>query len=262
MNDLKKSIIKQIVFNFLNLNSWIVPAIYDLKKKYKRTFLGPIWNVLSNFILILTISLVWTKVLNLSFKDILPHVFIGLIVWYFISDIFIGSTTLLTEKYNNLFQNTFIPLLTICLRNLFTTFLVFIHNLPVVFFLLFLNFSLLNLLLLIFGIIILLFNLLNLSLIAIFLGTRFRDFKPFASSIVSASTLLTPIMWKKEMLGKYENFVYLNPFTHIIDIVRDPILGNNFNPIVYITSLSFLLIGFLIVHLLFKYKGTRIIFWV
>ena len=64
MNNLKKSIIKQIVFNFLNLNSWIVPAIYDLKKKYKRTFLGPIWNVLSNFILILTISLVWTKILS------------------------------------------------------------------------------------------------------------------------------------------------------------------------------------------------------
>ena len=96
----------------------------------------------------------------------------------------------------------------------------------------------------------------------VFLGTRFRDIKPLASSIMAAGTLITPIMWKKDMLGKYENYVYFNPFTHIIEVVRAPLIGNSVELFVYLTNIFFIIIGFSLTYFLFKKKGSKLIYWV
>ena len=69
------------------------------------------------------------------------------------------------------------------------------------------------------------------------LCARFRDLSLFVVAVMSASALLTPILWKKEMLGKYENLVYLNPFTSMVESIRDPFLGNPINPIIYVLLL-------------------------
>ena len=79
---------------------------------------------------------------------------------------------------------------------------------------------------------------------------------------MSAATLLTPIMWNKNMLGDNANFAYLNPFTFIIEIVREPILNNIPGPEVYLLNLIFLFISYLTLHLIVKYKGDRLIYWV
>lgn len=262
MKNIKSSFFDQIKFNIKNYNIWFYTGIYDLKKKYKRTFLGPVWNLLSNFILIFVITLVWTQVFNISVKEFLPHVCIGLLTWYLITDIAVSSTTLLSEKYNSIFQNIYIPLLSISLRNILTNLLIFAHNFPIFFIFIFFNFSFLILPKFIFGLLILSLNLVNISIILTFLGTRYRDIKPLMSSIMSAGTLLTPLMWKKEMLGKYENYVYFNPFTHFVDIIRDPLLYNYIDIRVIIFNFIFLIFTTLICSLLFKYKGSRIIYWI
>ena len=48
------------------------------------------------------------------------------------------------------------------------------------------------------------------------------------------------------MLGKYENYVYFNPFTHIIEVVRAPLIGNNVELFVYLTNIFFIIIGSLL----------------
>lgn len=262
MKNIKKSFYEQIIFNIKNYNVWFYLGIYDVKKKYRRTFLGPIWNLLSNFILICVITLVWTQVFKISVKEFLPHVAVGLLTWHFITDIAVSSTILLSEKYNSVFQNIFTPLLSITLRNIFTYFLIYAHNFPFFILILFLNFSIFNLIYFIIGLIILFLNLTNISILLTFLGTRFRDIKPLVSSIMSAGTLLTPLMWKKEMLGKYENYVYFNPFTHFIDIIRDPILNKGFNEKVLVFNIIFFLFSSVLCVFLFKLKGSRIIYWI
>ena len=262
MTDIKNSFYKQIKFNIKNYNVWFYLGIYDVKKKYRRTFLGPFWNLLSNFILIFVITLVWTQVFKISIKDFLPHVLVGLLTWYLITDVCVSSTVLLSDKYNTIFQNIYIPLLSITLRNILAHILIYAHNFPIFIIFLFFNVSFLGLLTFITGFLILSLNLINISLILTFLGTRFRDIKPLVSSIMSAGTLLTPIMWKKEMLGKYESYVYLNPFTHLINIVRDPVLNGYISEKVLAYNLIFLILSSIVCHLLFKHKGSRIIYWI
>ena len=39
---------------------------------------------------------------------------------------------------------------------------------------------------------------------------------------MNSAMLFTPILWDKQMLGEYENFVYLNPLTSFIESIREP----------------------------------------
>ncbi len=262
MNNIKKSLKLQILFNIKNYNVWLYAGIHDLKKKYRKTLLGPLWNVLSNILLMIVITGVWTQVFDISVKEFVPHVFTGLIIWFFLTDIIVGSTTIITEKWHSYFQNVFIPILSICLRYLSTNLFIFLHNFPILLILMFYLSSLQNILLVFIGLIILLLNTIWLTILMVFLGTRYRDIKPLASSIMAAGTLITPIMWKKEMLGKYEEYVYLNPFTHIIEVIRAPLIGEKIEMFVYLTNFSFIFFGFISVYFLFKLKGSKLIYWV
>ena len=71
-----------------------------------------------------------------------------------------------------------------------------------------------NILFVFLGLIILLLNSIWLTVLMVFLGTRFRDIKPLASSIMAAGTLITPIMWKKDN-RKYET-MYISTFYSLL----------------------------------------------
>ena len=59
------------------------------------------------------------------------------------------------------------------------------------------------------------------------------------------------------MLGVNANYAYLNPFTFIIEVVRDPILNNIPGIEVYLLNIIFLIVCYLILHLILKFKGDR-----
>ena len=79
---------------------------------------------------------------------------------------------------------------------------------------------------------------------------------------MGAATLLTPIFWKKDMLGEYQNWIYLNPFTSMVEMVRDPIIGVVPEIKVYLFNFLLMIFLYIINYLLIKSKGQRIIFWV
>ncbi|GJL92995.1 ABC transporter permease [Hyphococcus sp.] len=81
-----------------------------------------------------------------------------------------------------------------------------------------------------------LFALIGLALIiwtgfwsSLFLGVinaRYRDFGQLVSAFFTFAFFLTPIFWLPERLGKYAYLVNLNPFYHLIEVIRGPILGH------------------------------------
>ena len=64
------------------------------------------------------------------------------------------------------------------------------------------------------------------------------------------------------MLGDKAEYAYLNPFTFIVEIVRDPIIGIVPDIKVYFLNFCFLIILYLVLHFVMKYKGDRIIYWI
>ena len=123
-----------------------------------------------------------------------------------------GSVQLVSTTFSGNLRASDIPLQFYIFRHLIVTILNYLHYIPIILILCFfisipVN---VNTLLLIPGFILLIFNFLWISTTMSILGSRFRD---LIQAIMSAGTLITPILWDKEMLGPYANYVYFNPFT-------------------------------------------------
>ena len=116
-------------------------------------------------------------------------------------------------------------------------------------------------LLLIPGFILVLLNTLWMSTVMSIIGSRFRDMIPLTEIVMTAGTLITPILWDKSMLGVYANYAYLNPFTFFIEAIKYPFMGINPGIIPYIGLIIFLIIGNLIQYIIIKKFGHRIPYW-
>ena len=58
----------------------------DFKKKYKRTYLGMVWSVLSPLLTLLVMSLVFTKFFGSHIENYPIYLFCGNIVFSFFTD--------------------------------------------------------------------------------------------------------------------------------------------------------------------------------
>ena len=91
--------------------------------------------------------------------------------------------------------------------------------------------------------------------------SRFRDLGLLIKSIMRAGVLLTPILWDKSRLGEFENWIYLNPFTSMIEALRNPLLGMEINYMIYLILFFILLINTTVSYVLLKYKHKVFAFW-
>ena len=257
------NLLEQIIICFKNRVAWLNLSLINLKIKYRRTILGPIWNVLSIIITTILMSVVWGVIFGINIIEFFPYVYLGLGTWTLISSLVNDSTTLLTEKYQKLLISLPIPTLVFFMRHMCFSFFQFFHYLPVYIILLFFFPININLYILMFFPYLLLIILNGFWIIGTvsILSSRYRDFIPLISSLMGPLSLMTPIVWKKEMLGIYENFVYLNPFTSVVELLRDSLLGYKINFLPIIILIFAAIFGNLILYLLIRFKGHRIVFW-
>ena len=75
------------------------------------------------------------------------------------------------------------------------------------------------------GFILFLINVVWISLAVGVMSTRYRDVPQVIANIIQVVFFLTPIFWSPEALPSRPAFVVLNPFYHLIEIVRAPLLG-------------------------------------
>ena len=93
-------------------------------------------------------------------------------------------------------------------------------------------------------------------------SARYRDIDPLVKSLMPPMLLLTPVLWKPEMLGEYHSYVYLNPFTHFVGIVRNDLIGLEFDLKIWIGAILITIFQLIIFFLLYSKKSKRIVFWV
>jgi ABC-2 type transport system permease protein/lipopolysaccharide transport system permease protein len=93
-------------------------------------------------------------------------------------------------------------------------------------------------------------------------SARFRDIPRITASLMQIVFLITPIIWKPDMLGDRLYISLANPFFHLIEIVRAPLLGTpptllNVAAVILIT-----LINCLTAIVLFSKYRSRIAYWI
>jgi ABC-type polysaccharide/polyol phosphate export permease len=263
-NNYINSLNNQILMCLYYWEMWFYPAWNDILKKYKRTKIGLGWNVLANLITILSLTIVWSFVFKIKIFELLPYMVNGFLIFFFFSNSVNNSCVLLSQLRTDIFQNLPIPFLSIILREISQQIFSYLHYLIIIILinLFFFDFNIFYLLLYFFGLIIFFLITVFICTILCIVSTRYRDIPPLVSSIVSVLPVLTPVIWKKEMLGNYENYIYFNPLSFMIEIVRDPIIGVLPKLDIYIYNLVFLLALYILANILIKYKGNRIVFWI
>jgi ABC-2 type transport system permease protein len=72
---------------------WLTVGLYDIRKRYRRTLLGPFWITISLGAFILGLSFIYSPLVGGEAGSFLPFVAFGFIAWQFISQLVLDGCT-------------------------------------------------------------------------------------------------------------------------------------------------------------------------
>src|SRR3984885_3741864 len=234
----------------------------DIRQRYVRTMLGPLWIVLSTGIWFSAMGFVMANLFNQSMAEYLPFMISGLLVWVLISTAIAEGTQVLISSAP-LITSFSIPIFTHYIRFTLRTYIIFLHN-AIILLIVFLIFPpplTAATLLIIPGF---LLDMLILTGLAIFLSLanlRYRDTSLAVGSALQILPFVTPIFWERGMLSKHRWIADINPFYHMVQIMRAPLLGQAPDFLSWAVT-SLLALGSLaLAFLVFVRSRHRIFFW-
>lgn len=242
---------------------WLAVGWYDMRKRYRRSVLGPFWITVSLGAFIAGLSVIYGPLLGRDLSDYVPYLAFGFIGWQFISDLVSGSCNVFASNAQRI-QQLRAPSSLYIYEMIWRNLLILAHNAPIyfiiaVFFPVKPTFATL---LVIPGIIIVCINGILAAMILGTLCARFRDIPPIVDTIMRMMFLLTPIMWHPDQLGGRSFLVYLNPFYYFLELIRDPLLGSAPPLSVWGVTLGLTLLSAVIALPFFSRFHNRIPYWV
>ncbi len=247
-------------------NYWaiiIFMALSDMRSRYKRSVLGPLWLTLGTALGSVGLGFLWSELFNLDPNTFIPTLTAGLILWQFISGLMMDASSLFSRQ-SSIIRNLSLPLAIHPFQLLIRHFINLLHNIPVfigvaIFLALPVN---LTTLLVIPGLLLVVLNMLWMTTIVGILGARFRDFEFIVASAMPLLMFVSPVFYRPNYLPFSEQIIWLNPFSHLIEIVRYPLLGAPPPDFVVITNLVMFVVGSATAFWLFNKKHNRIAFWI
>jgi ABC-type polysaccharide/polyol phosphate export permease len=237
----------------------------EIKRRYRRTVLGPFWNSVSLAVYTTTIGILGAGLWHQDLRQYLPFLATGMIVWTLVSTIVIESCQMFVTGHA-LFRHVRFEYSVLAYALVWRNLIVFLHNVLIYLTgaLLFgLDFVGLHLLAAIPGLALVLVNAVWIALLVGMACLRFRDLQPFVAMVIQILMLATPIFWSPETLAGLHRvvFVQTNPVFHVIDVVRAPLLGQIPAIASYVVVAGMAFVGWSITFMLFAYFRKRISYW-
>lgn len=240
-------------------------AAIDVTAAFRRNGLGTLWPSLGLWLLIGALGLFYGTVLRAQLPELeiyIPHLAAGLIAWSFIA----GCLHRVAGKalpYVTQLRHARLPLAAATLRILLVQALILLQNLLLAALAagLLLGQMPVAPLALLGGLLLLLANVLWLALLTHLLCTRFRDLPQMVAWVIHLAFFLTPVLWPAYFLGRYEWLAQLNPFTHLVELLRAPLLGADLPPQVWTGTLLLALAGNAAAALALRLLRHRLPYW-
>ena len=248
-----------------NYNVWMNYALYDIRQRFRRSTFGPFWLTISTGLMIVSIGYIFSKVFRQDMFVFIPRLATGLIFWNFLRMVVDESGKTFTDQVS--FIRDVPAPLSIHFYRIFTrSFIVWLHDM-VVFVPVYLIFPRpisIEYLLFIPGLLLFLMNLFFGGLIIAVLSTRFRDIPLVIANLMQIVFLITPIIWNIEIMEAKGRMAIVNwnPFYHVLEIVRAPLLGMSPDVLSWYFAGSMALVSFFIAIILFRRAYAKIPFWI
>ena len=236
----------------------------DIRQRYRRSALGPFWITIGMAVMITTIGVVFGQIFKTPLYDFFPFLAIGTILWSFISTViseggmgFISSEAIVKQLP--------IPLFVHILRVIWRNLLILAHNIVIFPLVLIAVGRPLEWVALV-SIPGLCLTILNLGWISLILGvlcTRYRDLPQIVTSVLQVVFYLTPIMWIPKLLtsraGAY--LVDSNPFYHMLEVIRAPLLGQLPTALNWTVSGTLAVLGWTLALFVYGRYKHRLAYW-
>jgi ABC-type polysaccharide/polyol phosphate export permease len=236
----------------------------DVRQRYRRSSLGPLWLTISMGVMIGTIGIVFGTIFKTPLTDYLPFLALGIIFWGFISTVVTdGCAGFIAAE--GIIKQLPIPLFVHIIRMIWRNILILAHNLVIFPIVLVVMARPLHwtMLVAVPGFLILVINLTWISLLFSIICARYRDLAQMVASVLQVVFYLTPIVWMPQTLpkGLAGSLLDLNPVYHLLDIVRTPLLGEYPSAISWSVSLILAVVGWGVALAMYSRFRSRIAYW-
>jgi ABC-2 type transport system permease protein len=206
---------------------WIHAGLIDVVWRFRRTLIGPFWHTLSLAAFVLVVGVVWSTILHQDPYGYFRYVTVSLIVWGLIASFITDGTNILIAGQSTALSMRF-PYAAFAFAHVWRGLLLFGHHL--VFYVFVMVLTALSpgwtILLAIPALALLIANGVWMSLLAGIVCLRWRDMSQAISSTMQIAMFITPVFWPKQFLGPKLAFAAdYNPLYHLVQILRDPLLG-------------------------------------
>ncbi|MDA8230314.1 MAG: ABC transporter permease [Magnetospirillum sp.] len=242
---------------------WQALAAQDVRLRYRRSMLGPLWLTLSTAVMVAAMGFLYARLFGMDAHAYIPFLSTGLIVWQFISGIVAeGCQTFLDVQ--SIIQQTKIPYSAHAYRSVYRNILVLAHNMiivPAVFGILGQPVGW-RVLAMLPGVAVLCVNGVWMSLLVGMASARFRDIPPIVANVLQLLFFVTPVFWKPESLGRWRTVAEYNPLFAAIDVVRAPLLDQTPAPHSWPILAGLTVGGGAVAFVLFARFRSRIAYWV
>lgn len=254
---------RDILAGISRWRDWLTLGWYDFSIHYRRTLMGPFWQTIQVGIWVLGLTLVFGRHEGQGIHYV-AYVATGVTFWNFLSSSLTNGAGVFNRRAN-LIRNLENPLSLHVFRSItestarlgfqFLAFFAIVAYSP----------DLLTPATLMFipGLLAVLFTVAWVAPLMGIIGSRYHDTEHFLSVLMRFLFFTTPIFWvARETSGARTWLAALNPFTHFLEIVRAPLLGEMPGSTAWTVVLCITLPGSLISYYLFRRCRQSIVFWV
>lgn len=243
---------------------WMFWGWLDVRQRYRRSLLGPFWVTATMAISVVATGLVYAFLFQQNVREYLPYVAIGFVLWSLVAG-FIAEASSVFIQNEGFIGQLKLPYLVYPLRLLWRYVIFFIHHAVVLFVVIvvFLPLHFSSLFGVILGFLVTTVNIFWMGLLVALLSLRLRDLPMLVATVFQVLFLITPVIWPAKALGNRAVVAEYNPFYHMLESIRLPLLDQTaatFNHHLQISS-AMAVVGILVTLSLYSRWYRRILYW-
>lgn len=236
-------------------------AWHDVVSRYRGSILGPLWITLSMGLMVLGIGLLWGELFRISLHQFMPFVAFGIVFFGTVTGtINEGCDTFV--QAGGMLSQTALPLFTFVWRTVFRNLINLAHHLVIVLgVLIYFGFwRTANYPVALLGLVLLVVNVAWISLLVAIVSARFRDIPQIVQSVTQAAAIMTPVFWVPDRIPpRYHLILDLNPFYHLLEAVRAPLMGAGVAEHTYLFLTGMAVAGWALAFSVFANTRRRIV---
>ena len=230
--------------------------------RFRRTVLGPFWLSANLLAISFSLAVVFGGLLGTNYRATFAQTITGILTWSLLGGAY-GEAPLIFISGTGMMTSQRLPLSFYIFLMMYRIMINFVAQLITLWAVL----AIMRLgsppsIELLVGLPILVCTSFCMSLVIAIPATRYRDFGQLVGNLVSLMFFLTPVFWVPVQMSRRQQFlVTYNPLAHLLEIVREPLLGRAPAPVHWVWSIATLgAVATLAILLLALYR-KRVVFW-